>query len=75
MTPIALLLVDNLYFGSGFSCLLTQASAREEGATVFACRVANQRLMGFSTRSPSSFTEEKSQQQKNRFVRLPVLGN
>ncbi len=39
--PVALVLGDNLFFGQGLDQALARASGREQGATIFACRVEN----------------------------------
>ncbi|MCU0793220.1 MAG: glucose-1-phosphate thymidylyltransferase RfbA [Opitutaceae bacterium] len=45
-TPSALALGDNLFYGADFPRQLREASARREGATVFAARVADPRPYG-----------------------------
>jgi glucose-1-phosphate thymidylyltransferase len=45
-SPSALILGDNLFFGSGFSGLLHAAAARDHGASVFAYQVSNPEAFG-----------------------------
>ena len=44
--PSALVLGDNLFFGSGFQGLLREAADTVEGATVFAYRVSTPQAFG-----------------------------
>lgn len=69
--PSALVLGDNLFFGSGFSGLLAQAAARRQGATVFAYRVSNPEAFGvvaFDEDGRATSIEEKPRQPKSRFA-------
>jgi glucose-1-phosphate thymidylyltransferase len=45
-SPVALVLGDNLFYGSGLSDLLQQAARPRQGATVFAYQVRNPRAYG-----------------------------
>jgi len=68
---IALALGDNLFFGQGLPDMLRRASARDEGATVFAYRVGNPGLYGVleldENNRPLSI-EEKPEQPKSRWA-------
>lgn len=69
--PSALVLGDNLFFGSGFSGLLSQAASRKDGATVFAYRVSNPEAFGvvaFDESGRATSIEEKPFQPKSRFA-------
>ncbi len=69
--PSALVLGDNLFFGSGLSGLLQAAASRREGATVFAYRVANPQAFGvvsFSSSGRALTIEEKPSLPKSRFA-------
>ena len=44
--PAALILGDNIFYGAGFSTILSEAVARETGATVFAYRVEDPQRYG-----------------------------
>jgi len=69
--PSALVLGDNLFFGSGFSGLLAAASARDEGATVFAYRVSNPEDFGvvaFDAHGRAMSIEEKPRKPRSRFA-------
>jgi glucose-1-phosphate thymidylyltransferase len=69
--PSALVLGDNLFFGSGFTGLLSQAAAKEEGATVFAYRVSNPEAFGvvaFDEKGRATSIEEKPKEPKSRFA-------
>src|SRR5690606_6653793 len=60
--PSALVLGDNLFFGSGFTGLLADAAERTEGATVFAYRVSNPEAFGvvaFDGKGRATSIEEK----------------
>src|SRR5271163_2384999 len=46
---VALILGDNIFFGSGFRSILTNAASREQGATVFAYRVEDPERYGVVT--------------------------
>lgn len=68
--PSALVLGDNLFFGSGFTGLLNEA-AGADGATVFAYRVANPQAFGvvdFDTEGRVLSIEEKPAQPKSNFA-------
>ena len=69
--PAALVLGDNLFFGSGFTGLLRKASAREEGATVFAYPVSDPTSFGvvsFDAEGRAETIEEKPKNPKSRFA-------
>lgn len=67
----ALVLGDNLFFGSGFSGLLQSASAVEKGATVFAYPVSNPEAFGvvaFDKNGRATSIEEKPKAPKSRYA-------
>ncbi|MEQ8482878.1 MAG: glucose-1-phosphate thymidylyltransferase RfbA [Pseudomonadales bacterium] len=69
--PSALILGDNLYFGSGFGSLLRQASAAESGATVFAYPVSNPQDFGvvaFDAAGQATSIEEKPKHPQSRYA-------
>ena len=69
--PSALILGDNMFFGSGFSGLLQAAAGRHKGATVFAYRVTNPESFGvvaFDAAGKATSIEEKPKQPKSRFA-------
>jgi glucose-1-phosphate thymidylyltransferase len=69
--PSALVLGDNMFFGSGFSGLLQAAASRQTGATVFAYRVTNPQAFGvvaFDAKGTATSIEEKPAQPKSRYA-------
>jgi glucose-1-phosphate thymidylyltransferase len=69
--PSALVLGDNLFFGSGLTGLLQEATAESDGATVFAYRVANPQAFGvvaFDDNGVAVSIEEKPKQPKSNFA-------
>ena len=69
--PSALVLGDNVFFGSGFTGLLQAASARTEGATVFAYPVSNPEAFGvvaFDQQGRATSIEEKPKAPKSRYA-------
>jgi glucose-1-phosphate thymidylyltransferase len=69
--PSALVLGDNVFFGSGFTGLLQAASARKEGATVFAYPVSNPESFGvvaFDKDGRATSIEEKPKAPKSRYA-------
>jgi glucose-1-phosphate thymidylyltransferase len=67
----ALVLGDNLFFGSGFSGLLQSAAAAERGATVFAYPVSNPEAFGvvaFDKQGRATSIEEKPKSPKSRYA-------
>lgn len=69
--PSALVLGDNLFFGSGFSELLHAADLRQEGATIFAYPVSNPGDFGvvtFDEDGRINSLEEKPAIPKSRFA-------
>jgi len=69
--PSALVLGDNLFFGSGLTGLLRSAAERESGATVFAYPVANPEAFGvvdFHHDGRARAIEEKPEKPSSRFA-------
>jgi glucose-1-phosphate thymidylyltransferase len=69
--PSALVLGDNLFFGSGFTGLLSKAAQRPEGATVFAYRVSNPEAFGvvaFDQNGRATSIEEKPKQPRSHYA-------
>jgi glucose-1-phosphate thymidylyltransferase len=69
--PSALILGDNIFFGQGISTLLARATARTEGATVFAYRVADPERYGvvaFDANGRATSIEEKPTAPKSNFA-------
>ncbi len=67
----ALILGDNLFYGANLPVLLKTASARPEGATLFACRVKNPSLYGVVSLDASgrpTAIEEKPARPKSPFA-------
>lgn len=70
-SPSALILGDNLFFGSGLTGLLKDASAGKNAATVFACPVANPEAFGviaFDANGTATSIEEKPAIPKSRYA-------
>jgi glucose-1-phosphate thymidylyltransferase len=69
--PSALILGDNIFFGQGIRKLLSNATSRPVGATVFAYRVADPERYGvvaFDHNGCATSIEEKPQQPKSNFA-------
>jgi glucose-1-phosphate thymidylyltransferase len=69
--PSALILGDNLFFGSGFSGLLQAASESDYAATVFAYPVVNPEAFGvveFDSDGTAKSIEEKPARPKSRYA-------
>jgi glucose-1-phosphate thymidylyltransferase len=69
--PSALVLGDNLFFGSGFQGLLHEANAAAAGATVFAYRVATPEafgVVGFDANGRATSIEEKPKAPKSNYA-------
>jgi glucose-1-phosphate thymidylyltransferase len=70
-SPSAMVLGDNIFYGSGFSNLLASADKKEEGATVFAYEVADPTLYGvvsFDNNGCANFIAEKPSEPKSNFA-------
>jgi len=69
--PSALVLGDNLFFGSGFTGLLNEAASATDGATVFAYRVSNPEAFGvveFDAQGRATSIEEKPRAPKSNYA-------
>jgi glucose-1-phosphate thymidylyltransferase len=69
--PSALVLGDNIFYGHDFHQLLRNASAREDGATIFAYAVTDPERYGvveFDARKRAVSIEEKPRQPKSRYA-------
>src|SRR5918993_2697516 len=69
--PSALVLGDNLFFGSGFQGLLREANEVPEGATVFAYRVSTPEafgVVGFDSKGRATSIEEKPPAPKSKYA-------
>jgi glucose-1-phosphate thymidylyltransferase len=69
--PSTLILGDNLFFGSGFTRLLKEASATEHSATIFAYPVVNPEAFGvitFDVHGVATSIEEKPKEAKSRYA-------
>lgn len=70
-SPSALILGDNLFFGSGLTGLLQAASASDKAATVFAYPVVNPEAFGvvtFDANGLATSIEEKPARPKSRYA-------
>jgi glucose-1-phosphate thymidylyltransferase len=68
---VALVLGDNIFYGSGLSQILTQAAAKETGATVFAYAVKDPERYGvvsFDDLGRANSIEEKPRQPKSQYA-------
>jgi len=69
--PSALVLGDNIFYGHDFAGLLQEASAKEEGATVFAYAVNDPERYGvveFNAQGQAISLEEKPKAPKSRYA-------
>lgn len=69
--PSALILGDNIFYGHGLPALLQSASAREEGASIFAYRVSNPQAFGvvaFDQEGRAVSIEEKPAAPKSNYA-------
>lgn len=69
--PVCLVLGDNIFYGQGFSQRLRQASARDQGATVFAYQVLDPERFGvveFDEQRRVLSLEEKPAKPKSHFA-------
>jgi glucose-1-phosphate thymidylyltransferase len=69
--PSALVLGDNLFFGSGFQGLLREANGTVDGATVFAYRVSTPEafgVVGFDASGRATSIEEKPKTPKSNYA-------
>jgi glucose-1-phosphate thymidylyltransferase len=69
--PSALVLGDNLFFGSGFQGLLREANETTDGATVFAYRVSTPEafgVVGFDANGRATSIEEKPKTPKSNYA-------
>ena len=70
-SPSALILGDNIFYGQDLIATVTRASARDQGATVFAYRVVNPEEYGvveFDARGRAVGIEEKPRQPRSNYA-------
>jgi glucose-1-phosphate thymidylyltransferase len=70
-SPAALILGDNLFFGSGLSAILSRAAATNDGATIFAYRVDDPERYGvidFDAAGKALAIEEKPKNPKSSWA-------
>lgn len=70
-SPSALILGDNIFYGHGLTDLLRSANARDQGATVFAYRVADPEHYGvvsFDASGRAETLEEKPAEPKSNYA-------
>ncbi len=68
---VAMVLGDNIFYGSGFGQMLTKVSSQKEGATVFAYQVSTPEKYGvvhFDAKGKALGIEEKPQVPKSNFA-------
>lgn len=70
-SPVTLVLGDNIFYGQGFSALLSSSSAKSTGASVFAYRVVDPERFGvveFDQNMNALSIEEKPSSPKSNFA-------
>ena len=70
-SPAALILGDNIFYGSSLSALLADATSRSDGATIFTYAVSDPERYGVAELDPSGKVlsiEEKPKKPKSRFA-------
>ncbi len=68
---VALILGDNIFYGQGFTHLLASAAGRQQGATIFACRVRDPERYGvveFGDDGQAISIEEKPAQPRSSYA-------
>lgn len=68
---VALILGDNIFYGQGLSNVLTRASSRQTGATIFAYRVSDPQrygVAGFDAEGRVDSIEEKPAQPRSNYA-------
>jgi len=71
-SPVALILGDNIFYGAGLATMVTEAAARDTGATIFAYRVEDPKRYGVIEFDPTSgkglSIEEKPAEPKSNWA-------
>ena len=73
---VALILGDNIFFGSGFSDLLAKAKSSLKGVNIFSCTVTNPRRFGvfeFDKKGKVKKIEEKPKKPKSNFIQTGLF--
>ena len=69
--PVALVLADNIFYGSGFDANLAEAVSRKKGATVFAYQVRHPEkyaVLDFGEDKKVTYIEEKPEEARTNYV-------